>query len=101
MRKKESNIDFNQSLYWLDYSYLAFGDEIMTEKSDHDLLIALSTKLDMFMKQQSEHMEQDSREHAVFDKEISAAHKRLDQFYIGGIIVFVVAITSAIMNLWP
>ena len=83
-----------------------------TEKSDHDLLIELSTKMEIWHKSITDVFANHTKEDAVsFDKlerTVTAAHKRLDTFgslkdrILGGtaVISFLFGIAAWLINIY-
>jgi len=66
------------------------------DKSDHDLLIEISTKITLFTDRFDAHDKRDEREFAVLGKDVKAAHRRMDFMMLVGIL----AIVGFIVSLW-
>ena len=73
----------------------------MTEKSDHDLLIEISTKVEMFNTTFIKHCEEDSSKSAIVESKLSSLHRRLDWIMptaIISILLFIVGVGGFIIN---
>lgn len=68
----------------------------MNDRSDHDLLIQIEAKLDMYNKQFIDHVRSDSEDHGEMKKAVYSAHRRIDYLMIGG----VVAVLGLIVTVW-
>lgn len=58
--------------------------------NDHDLLITISTKLDILSEQFEKHLREDFSRIAILEKDIKAAHRRMDWLTTAGIMSIVI-----------
>lgn len=58
----------------------------MPNGQDHDLLIRIETKLDGMGENFREHCDEESKLHGVFERDIKAAHRRIDWLTISGVL---------------
>ena len=56
---------------------------------DHDLLIEINSNLKFVLERQTKHEVDDAGRHAVMQKDITAAHRRIDWLTISGVLSLV------------
>lgn len=79
----------------------------MNGDRDHELLIEIKTTLDMFMKQMRESISRNDKDHALIDREVNAAHKRIDftnnkvaGLAVTGVLAVLLVILAAVISVW-
>ena len=62
----------------------------MTEFHDHDLLIRIETKVDHIQNSFLRHCEEEAADRAVMKRDLTAAHRRMDQMQFAGVLALII-----------